>query len=144
MKLPYMMKMAASKLHLLTLSANNLRSQRCLSASPSCWKKTRPSLPNLATPEEATKKTEIKRKLFKRMFDFIGSYSDKVLANVLPKVAYAAIQLFSKGTQALLSDMKEYRKINSVLLSGDWQKSCQSLSRKQLEVHAAFVFQHFA
>ena len=92
-------------------------------------------MPNLATDEEATKKTEIKRKFFSRMFEFVETYSEKVLAKLLPEVALKAVKTFSRGTKALLIDMKEYSWVNHVLTeTKNWQKACLTLSRRQLEV----------
>ena len=109
--------------------------ERTVLTSNVILKKVNPSLPNLATPEEATKKTEIKRKFFARMFDFIGDYSEKVLSSVLPEVAMKAVKTFSKGTKALYGDMKQYAWINSVLSrANDWENACKNLSRRQLEV----------
>jgi hypothetical protein len=99
-------------------------------------RKTNPSLPNLATGDEATKKTEIKRKFFSRMFEFVETYSEKVLATLLPEVALNAVKTFSRGTKALLVDMKEYSWVNHVLSeTRNWQKACITLSRQQLEVY---------
>ena len=98
-------------------------------------KKVNPSLPNLATDEEASKKTEIKRQFFSRMFEFIGDYSDKVLSTVLPDVAMKAVRTFSNGTKALYGDMKQYTWVNHVLSeTSNWQKACKTLTRRQLEV----------
>ena len=108
---------------------------RCFSATNCCRKKTRPSLPNLATSEEATKKTVLKRKLFAKIFDFIESYGEKVLSKVLPDVAMQAVKTFSTGTKSLFQDMKEFVWINRVLSeTTHWQTVCRSLSRRQLEV----------
>ena len=70
------------------------------------------------------------------MLDYVTTYSDKVLANVLPQVAYNAVKTFSKGTKLLLADMKMYSWSNHVLSNTrDWQKGCRSLTRRQLEVY---------
>ena len=53
-------------------------------------RKTNPSLPNLATADEVTKKTEIKRKAFSRLVDFLEHYGEKVLDKLLPEVAMKA------------------------------------------------------
>ena len=53
-------------------------------------RKTSPSLPNLATAKEVTKKTEIKRKAFSRLVDFLEHYGEKVLDKLLPEVAMKA------------------------------------------------------
>jgi hypothetical protein len=99
-------------------------------------RKTNPSLPNLATAKEVTKKTEIKRKAFSRLFDFLEHYGEKVLDKLLPEVAMKAVKTFSRGTKALLADMKEYSWVNHVLTeTSDWQKACLTLSRRQLEVN---------
>ena len=46
-----------------------------------------------------------------------------------------AVKTFSRGTKALLADMKEYSWVNHVLTeTSDWQKACLTLSRRQLEV----------
>ena len=108
---------------------------RLLSTSSYCHKKIRPSLPNLATSSEATKKTELKRRLFGRMFDFIENYGEKVLSNVLPIVAMKAVKMFSRGTKLLFQDMKEFVWINRELSeTAHWQVVCRALSRRQLEV----------
>ena len=60
---------------------------RTFSAAPILNRKTSPSLPNLATAKEVTKKTEIKRKAFSRLFDFLEHYGEKVLDKLLPEVA---------------------------------------------------------
>ena len=109
--------------------------KRFLFASAHCHRKNQPSLPNLATTEEATRKTEIKRRLFRRMFDFIESYGDKVLSTVLPDVALRAVKTFSRGTKSLFKDMKEFVWVNRVLSeTRHWQIVCKSLTRRQLEV----------
>jgi hypothetical protein len=121
-----------------TTNLSQLRSNqvRMLRTSSILMRKTDPSLPNLATAKEATKKTEIKRKFFERMLSFVETYGEKVLSNVLPKVAMDAVKLFSKGTKLLFGDMKEYTWVNHVLSeTTNWQKACRSLSRKQLEVY---------
>ena len=63
---------------------------RTFSAAPILNRKTTPSLPNLATADEVTKKTEIKRKAFSRLFDFVEHYGEKVLDKLLPEVAMKA------------------------------------------------------
>ena len=109
---------------------------RNLNSSSSLPRKTNPSLPNLATKEEFSQKTAIKKKFFQRMLGYLETYGDKVLANVLPKVAYDAVKTFSKGTKLLLEDMKVYNWSNHVLSNTrDWQRACKSLSRRQLEVY---------
>ncbi len=132
--------MSASKIVRMMLIARTnivLRNpQRYFSSAVHCKRKVDPSLPNLATTEEATKKTEIKRKAFSRMFEYIENYGERVLSNVLPSVAMRAVKLFSKGTKALFSDMKQYEWVNHVLsVTSDWQKACKTLTRKQLEVY---------
>ena len=113
----------------------NMINQRTLITTSVAFKKTNPSLPNLATPEEATKKTEIKKRFFTRMFEFIGGYSEKVLSTVLPEVAMKAVKTFSNGTRALYGDMKQYAWVNNILSRArDWERACKSLSRRQLEV----------
>ena len=103
-------------------------------------RKNQPSLPNLATAEEATRKTEIKRRLFRRMFGFIENYGDKVLSTVLPEVALRAVKTFSRGTKSLFKDMKEFVWVNQVLSeTSHWQIVCKSLTRRQLEVHILSV-----
>ena len=107
-----------------------------LVSTSSCWhKKVRPSLPNLATSDEATKKTELKRRFFRRMFDFIENYGEKVLSKVIPDVAIKAVKMFSRGTKLLFQDMKEFVWINRELSeTAHWQYVCRALSRRQLEV----------
>ena len=98
-------------------------------------RKEQPSLPNLVTAEEATRKTQIKRKLFRRMFDFLETYGEKVLSSVLPEVALKAVKTFSRGTKGLFRDMKEFVWVNRVLSeTSHWQTVCKSLTRRQLEV----------
>ena len=63
---------------------------RTFGTAPILNKKTNPSLPNLATAKEVTKKTEIKRKAFSRLFDFLEHYGEKVLDKLLPEVAMKA------------------------------------------------------
>jgi len=109
---------------------------RTFSAAPILNRKTNPSLPNLATAKEVTKKTEIKRKAFSRLFDFVEHYGEKVLDKLLPEVAMKAVKTFSRGTKALLADMKEYSWVNHVLTeTSNWQKACLTLSRRQLEIY---------
>ena len=118
---------------------NAIKLSRTFSGSPWLNKKTNPSLPNLATTEEATKKTEIKRKAFSRMFEFVENYGEKVLAKLLPEIALKAVKTFSSGTKNILSDMKEYKRVNQVLTkTSNWQNACLTLSRRQLEVHISF------
>ena len=76
------------------LSHQNLNMiSRTFSAAPILNRKTTPSLPNLATADEVTKKTEIKRKAFSRLFDFVEHYGEKVLDKLLPEVAMKAKSL---------------------------------------------------
>lgn len=122
--------------HIIHMKSMRLMS-RSFSLTCHVAKKTNPSLPNLATTEEATKKTEIKRKIFWRMFDYVEHYGETVLSKVLPSVAFNAIKTFSQGTKALLGDMKDYAWVNHELSeSRNWQKACRFLSRRQLEVDA--------
>ena len=73
------------------LSHQNLNMiSRTFGTAPILNKKTNPSLPNLATAKEVTKKTEIKRKAFSRLFDFLEHYGEKVLDKLLPEVAMKA------------------------------------------------------
>ena len=77
------------------------------------------------------------------MFDFVGTYSEKVLSNLLPEVAMKALKMFSKGTKALYDDMKTFNWTNHVLSeTSNWQKACKTLSRNQLEV--SYTVENFA
>lgn len=121
---------------LLNCSKFNLSSHKTISTTCQLHKKVNPSLPNLATPEEATRKTAIKRKFFWRMFDYVESYSDKVLSKLLPEVAFKALKTFSRGTKGLFGDMKVYTRVNNILsATSDWEKACRTLNRKELEVN---------
>ena len=120
----------------LQLIQNEVIIRRLFSIGTHRQRKNQPSLPNLATAEEATRKTQIKRKLFRRMFDFIENYGDKVLSTVLPEVALKAVKTFSRGTKFLFRDMKEFVWVNRCLSeTHHWQIVCKSLTRRQLEVH---------
>ena len=78
----------------LNLSHQNLNMiSRTFGTAPILNRKTNPSLPNLATADEVTKKTEIKRKAFSRLFDFVEHYGEKVLDKLLPEVAMKAKSL---------------------------------------------------
>lgn len=95
----------------------------------------KPTLPNLET-SDTTRRSQIKKRLFERMFNYVETYSDKVLSKVLPDKAMKAVRTFSRGTKLLFADMKEYTWVNHVLTSThDWKKACRTLSRKQLETY---------
>ena len=121
----------SSSIRCLSLSRCNLE----LEKSRNMHRKVRPSLPNLASDDEVTRKTVIKRKIFHRILDFLETYGEKVLSKVLPDKAMEAVRLFSKGTKSLISDMKEFNWVNHVLSqTKNWELACKSLSRRQLEV----------
>ena len=99
-------------------------------------KKSTPTLPNLATPEQQNVKSRIKQNLFYRFFNFIETYSEKVLSKILPEKLFTGVKLFSRGTKLLFNDMREYQAINQKLSkSVDWEMACKGLSSKQLEVY---------
>ena len=121
----------SSSIRYLSLTRCNLE----LEKSRNMHRKLRPSLPNLASDDEVTRKTVIKRKIFHRILDFLETYGEKVLSKVLPDKAMEAVRLFSKGTKSLISDMKEFNWVNHVLSqTKNWELACKSLSRRQLEV----------
>lgn len=74
--------------------------------------------------------TGVKEYLVQKCFAFVQGY-EKILETKFPS-AFKIYQIFSVGTKALYTDIKEYIRISSSLSEG---KSVRDLQRKELEIY---------